>query len=77
MLEAVTATYGGGNVFIMDEALPLSEGQRVMITVLKAKPAVREREIDPSRYSGSAGPLFGSVEKTNEYIKGLRENDRS
>lgn len=36
MSEAIAATYGGGNTFIMDEKIPLFAGQRVMITVTDA-----------------------------------------
>ena len=75
MLEAVTATYGGGNVFIMDEKLPIFEGQKVMITVLdEHRP--RKSRIDLGKYSGSAGNLFGSTEAIDRYVKELRDNDR-
>lgn len=34
MSEAIAATYGGGNIFVMDGKIPLFEGQRVLITVM-------------------------------------------
>mgnify|MGYP002869734107 CR=1 FL=1 len=75
MLEAVTAVYNGGNVFIMDENLSLQTGQRVIITVLdEGRPA--DKPIDISKYSGSAGNMFGSTEAIDEYVRGLRDNDR-
>jgi len=69
MLEAVTATYDGKN-FIFDEDLNLTPGQKVIITILKPQ----KRKIDIEKYAGSAGDLFGSVEKVENYIKELRDD---
>ena len=33
-----------------------------------------KRKIDVGKYAGSAGDLFGSVEKVENYIKGLRDD---
>ena len=76
MLEAVMATYNGDNVFILDEAASFAQGQRVMIVAIEPKHMERPKRIDLHRFSGSAGNLFGSVERADEYVKGLRENDR-
>ena len=76
MLDAVMATYEGENTFILDEATPFSQGQRVMIAALEPRSISRREGIDLRRYSGSAGSLFGSGEKADEYMRGLRENDR-
>ena len=76
MLDAVMATYSGENVFILDEATPFAQGQRVMIAAIEPKNIDQKKRIDLHRYSGSAGNLFGSVEAVAEYVKGLRENDR-
>ncbi len=76
MLEAVMATYDGDNVFILDEAMPFTQGQRVMIAAVEPRHMERQKRFNLHKYSGSAGNLFGSVEKVNEYVKELRENDR-
>ena len=76
MVDAVMATYGGDNIFILDEATPFAQGQRVMIAALESKTIDRKKRIDLHQYSGSAGNLFGNVEAVAEYVKGLRENDR-
>ena len=76
MLEAVMATYSGDNIFVLDEATPFTQGQRVMIAAVEPKHIERHKGINLHQYSGSAGNLFGSVEAVAEYVKGLRENDR-
>ena len=76
MVEAVMATYNGDNVFILDEAISFAQGQRVMIAAIEPKHMERPKRIDLHQFSGSAGKLFGSVEMVDEYVKGLRENDR-
>lgn len=76
MLDAVMATYEGENVFVLDEAMPFAQGQRVMIAALEPRRIEPKKRIDLHRYSGSAGKLFGSVEAVAEYVKGLREHDR-
>ena len=76
MVEAVMATYNGDNVFILDEATSFAQGQRVMIAAIEPKHMERPKRIDLHQFSGSAGKLFGSVEMVDEYVKGLRENDR-
>ena len=76
MLDAVTATYKGAGNFALDEHLDLSEGQRVIITVISDKFAHQKKHIDLRKYAGSAGRMFGSTEEIDQYVKGLRENDR-
>ena len=73
MLDAVMATYEGENVFVLDEAMPFAQGQRVMIAALEPRRIEPKKRIDLHRYSGSAGDLFGSVEKVDEYVRELRE----
>ena len=62
MLEAVMATYNGDNIFILDEATPFAQGQRVMIAAIEPKHTERPKRIDLHQYSGSAGNLSGGAE---------------
>lgn len=62
MLGAVMATYNGDNIFILDEATPFAQGQRVMIAAIEPKHMERSKRINLHQYSGSAGNLSNGTE---------------
>ena len=72
MLTAVSGYYNGSHI-VMDEDVALSMGQRVVITILEAAPP-RPEAIDLTRYMGRGKKMF--LSNIDEYVKGLREDDR-
>jgi hypothetical protein len=57
----------------MDEQIPLYYGQRVIITVLEHKQQ-KKSKIDLKKYAGRGAKMFS--EDIDEYVEGLRSNDR-
>ncbi len=72
MLAAVSGYYNGKEI-VMDEQVNLSEGQRVIITILEHVPS-KKGKIDLSRYMGRGRKMFSG--DAGQYVKGLRANDR-
>ena len=72
MLDAVMATYEGENTFILDEATPFTQGQRVMIAAVEPRHIERPAGMNLHQYSGSAGNLSG--EKKCDRIERARSS---
>lgn len=72
MLTAVSGYYNGTGI-VMDEPVPMSIGQRVIITIMEtnelpnAKPSLK-------KYMGRGQKLFTG--DAGDYVKDLRTNDR-
>lgn len=76
MLTSVSGYYNGSQI-VMDEPVDISKGQKVIITLLSSAQNVSEkREIDLHKYTGRGKQMFDSKSGVDDYIKGLRENDR-
>ena len=73
MLTAVSGYYNGKEI-ILDEHIHLTEGQKVIITILEPV-TPKEKNIDLSHYMGRGNKMFVS-EDAEDYVKGLRLNDR-
>lgn len=71
MLMAVNGYYNGNNI-ILEEDVPLSEGQRVIVTILDA--ALPKAPINLEQYMGRGEKMFST--DAQDYIKELREHDR-
>ncbi|MBQ9209810.1 MAG: hypothetical protein IJ149_09590 [Oscillospiraceae bacterium] len=70
MLQAVGGYYNGDRI-VMDEELPLSVGERVIITVIGKGSKGTMKDI--SRFKGCIKKL--PVDAT-EYIRSMRDDDR-
>ena len=72
MLTAVGGYYNGTGI-VMDEPVPMSIGQRVIITIMEtqelpnAKPSL-------SKYMARGPKMFNDA--ANDYVKDLRTDDR-
>ena len=76
MLTSVSGYYNGTQI-VMDEAIDIPKGQKVIITILNnVQNAADNREFDLRKYTGRGKQMFSSKIGVDEYIKGLRENDR-
>ncbi|MBR1433087.1 hypothetical protein [Ruminococcus sp.] len=76
MLTSVSGYYNGTQI-VMDEAIDIPKGQKVIITILNnVQSTADNREIDLHKYTGRGKQMFGSKIGVDDYIKGLRENDR-
>ena len=75
MLTAVRGHYNGSHI-VPDEALNLIEGQEVIITILNpvSSISVSDHKIDLRKYMGRGKKMM--ERDAQEYIKGLRNNDR-
>lgn len=74
MLPTVSGHFDGKNI-VMDEKLPLQEGQQVIITVLGEIGAVsKSKKIDFSKYMNRGPKMFAG--DAQEWIRELRDNDR-
>ncbi len=74
MLTAVSGYYDGTGI-VMDEAVPMNIGQRVIITILAAQEDVKSpKNISLEKYMGRGKKMFHG--DAGEYVKELRENDR-
>ena len=73
MLTAVSGYYDGTGI-VMDEMIPMSIGQRVIITILSSDDEQPRRNISLEKYVGRGKKIFH--EDAGEYIKELRANDR-
>ena len=71
MLMAVNGYYNGSNI-ILEEDVPLSEGQKVIVTILDAVPP--KNNINLNNYMGRGKKMFST--DAHDYIKELRKNDR-
>ena len=71
MLMAVNGYYNGSNI-ILEEDVPLSEGQKVIVTILDAVPP--KNNINLNNYMGRGKKMFYTY--AQDYIKELRKNDR-
>ena len=71
MLMAVNGYYNGSNI-ILEEDVPLSEGQKVIVTILDAVPP--KNNINLNNYMGRGKKMFST--DAQDYIKALRKNDR-
>ena len=58
------------------EEMPEKNLLALLQTIQEQNLNSQKRKIDIGKYAGSAGDLFGSVEKVENYIKDLR-NDRA
>lgn len=76
MLTSVSGYYNGTQI-VMDEAIDIPKGQKVIITILNnVQSAADNKEIDLHKYTGRGKQMFDSKIGVDDYIKGLRENDR-
>lgn len=71
MLAAVNGYYDGDSI-VLEEDIPLAKGQKVIVTILDA--VQRKEGIDLDRYIGRGEKMFQS--DAQDYVRGLRENDR-
>ena len=71
MLMAVNGYYNGSNI-ILEEDVPLSEGQKVIVTILDAVPP--KNNINLNNCMGRGKKMFST--DAQDYIKELRKNDR-
>ena len=74
MLTAVSGYYNGAGI-VLDEDVPMSIGQRVIITILTGQ----EKQLPPNKvhldkYVGRGEKMF--IGDAGEYVKELRANDR-
>ncbi|MBQ9348780.1 MAG: hypothetical protein IJT94_15825 [Oscillibacter sp.] len=72
-MRTIEEYYDGVNI-VPDGSVSLLKGQRVMIYVLDEKPPEKRRNIDFSRYVGRGGRMLDM--DAQEYVNGLRDNDR-
>ena len=72
MLTAVSGYYNGSGI-IMDEPVPISIGQRVIITILEPVEPPQEK-VSLRKFMGRGEKMFS--EDAAEYVRGLRANDR-
>ena len=72
MLTAVSGYYNG-ECIVPDERIDLAVGQRVIITILDTIPA-KKKKVDLRRYMGRGEKMFPNG--ADEYVEGLRKNDR-
>lgn len=74
MLTSVSGYYNGSQI-VMDEAMMLQKGQRLIITVLDSEIPVQPRPVpDLSKYMGRGEKMFHT--DAGNYVRELRENDR-
>ena len=66
--------YYDGVKIVMEENVPLVRGQRVTIHVPDEKTVREKKTVDFSRYVGKGGRMLHM--DAQEYVNGLRENDR-
>lgn len=72
MLMAVNGYYNGNNI-ILEEDVPLSEGQKVIVTILDTVPP--QNNINLDKYMGKGKKMFTT--DAQDYIKELRRTDKS
>ena len=66
--------YWDGTQFVADEEIRLPKGQRVIITILSDAAGDKQRQVDLRSLMGRGEKMFhGNIE---EYVKGLKANDR-
>ena len=74
MLTSVSGYYNGTEI-VMDEAVNLDVGQRVIVTILTATEKDRnKKKVSLKKYVGHGAKMFS--EDAGEYIKELRSHDR-
>lgn len=74
MLAAVSGYYNGSHI-VMDEDLPLQEGQQVIITVLdRITPRGETKKVNLKKYMGRGPKMFET--DAGEYVKEMRADDR-
>lgn len=71
MLMAINGYYNG-NTIVLEEDVALSEGQKVIVTILDASPP--KNPINLNQYMGRGEKMFSA--DAQDYIKELRKNDR-
>ncbi|WP_044975025.1 hypothetical protein [Ruminococcus sp. HUN007] len=72
-MYAAVSGYYDGNHIVMNEAMDLSVGQEVIITILDTKKS-RKKNIDLNKYAGRGRKMFDG--NADEFIKELRDSDR-
>ena len=72
-MRTIEGYYDGVHI-VPDGSVSLLKGQRVVIYVLDEKPPEKRRNIDFSRYVGRGGRMLDM--DAQEYVNGLRDNDR-
>ena len=74
MLPTINGHYDGKHI-VMDEDLPLKEGQQVIITVLGEISTIsKPKKIDFSKYMNRGPKMFEG--DAQDWIRELRANDR-
>ena len=73
MLTAIEGYYDG-NQIVMDEAIVLRKGQRVIITILDPENRQRKNAVNLEKYMGRGEKMFDG--NADEYVKELRADDR-
>lgn len=73
MFSAVKGYYDGSKI-VMDEEIPLTAGQELIIMILE--PAEAEaKQVDLRKYMGRGKKMFPDSDPA-DYVRELRENDR-
>ena len=73
MLTAIEGYYDGTQI-VMDEAIVLRKGQRVIITILDPENRQRKNAVNLEKYMGRGEKMFDG--NADEYVKELRADDR-
>ncbi|MCM1143864.1 MAG: hypothetical protein NC318_10030 [Blautia sp.] len=72
MLAAVKGYYNGNHI-VINEDINLNTGQEVIVTILDM-PSDPDKKIDLKKYMGRGEKMFHT--DAQDYIKGMRDNDR-
>lgn len=72
MLAAVKGYYNGNHI-VIEEDIKMAAGQEVIITILDKK-RESKKKLDLSQYMGRGEKMFHT--DAQEYVEGLRSNDR-
>lgn len=73
MLAAVKGYYDGSKI-VIDEDVPMTAGQELIITILEPRKTERKK-YDLRKYMGRGEKMFPDSDPA-DYVRKLRENDR-